>query len=147
MSAIPARKANPRSGDPEDAGEASFLKLHRCRLNYDAALREHLRGGCAARVARAAGSRARSRRNLRRVGLKIVARLESRYDILATFDQLGFTIEDFCRNVIEQLQAMKTTHYHYRGRLVFEYSAPHWRARAAACDLYMKATGILDLPP
>ena len=147
MSAIPARKANPRPGDPEDAGEASFLKLHRCRLNYDAALREHLRGGCAARVARAAGSTATSRRNLRRVGLKIVKRLESRYDILATFDQLGFTVEDFCRSVIAQLYATKRHYRLYRGRWIESRPFPDWRARAAACDLYLKATGILDLPP
>ena len=68
-------------------------------------------------------------------------------DILATFDQLGFTVEDFCRNVIEQLQAMKTTHYHYRGRWIESRPFPDWRARAAACDLYLKSTGILDLPP
>ena len=147
MSALPARKPTAQTGGPGNAGRTPFLKLHRCRLNYDAALREHLRGGCAARVARAAGSRATSRRNLRRVGLKIVARLESRYDVLATFDQLGFTVESFCRSVIAQFQAMKTTHYHYRGQLVGEYSAPDWRARAAACNLYLKATGIINLPP
>lgn len=147
MSAIPARTppAKPdRSGGDENA---PFLKLHRCRLDYDAALSEHLRGGCAARVAQAAGSRATSRRNLRRVGLKIVARLESRYDVLDTFDQLGFTIQDFCRGVIAQCRAMKTKRYFYRGRLVAEFRDPDWRARTTARWLYLKATGILDLPP
>jgi hypothetical protein len=147
MSAQPAQAARRPAADRETAGGRPFLKLHRCRLDYDAALREHLRGGCASRVARAAGSRATSQRNLRRVGLKIVARLERRYDVLATFDRLGLTIEEFCRSVIAQLQAVKIPHCCYKGDWIFGRPLPDWRARAAACRLYLLATGILDLPP
>ena len=147
MSALPARRLHPRPGDGSNAKGTPFLKLHRCRLDYDAALRERLRGGCAARVARAAGSRARSRRNLRRVGLKIVKRLESRYDVLATFDQLGYTIGDFCRGLIEQLYATRTRIFCYRGRCIESRPFPDWRARARAAMVYLRATGILDLPP
>jgi hypothetical protein len=145
MSAVPACKANSARGGIRE-GFTPFLKLHRCRLDYDAALREHLHGGCAARVARAAGSRATSRRNLRRVGLKIVTRLKSRYDVLATFDALGFTIEDFCQKVIDMFEAKKLVFGRYHGRVVSTRTVPDYRTREAAAWLYLESTGILELP-
>lgn len=146
MSAVPARKNDALPGSRDDGGERPFLKLQRCRLDYPAALRAHLQSRCAARVAIAAGSSATSRRNLRRVGLKIIERLASRYDVFATFDHLGYTLEDFCRGVIEQTKAMKTVYFTSRGRVVSERSDPDWRARNLARWLYLKATGIIDLP-
>lgn len=145
MSALPKQSPELDRDEPNPTNKPS-LKLHNCRLDYDAALREHLAGGCASRVARAAGSKATSQRNLRRVGLKIVAKLKSRGDVLEAFDQLGFTIHEFCRGVVEQTQATKTTRVKYRGRLLGEYSAPDWRARTAARWMYLKATGLLELP-
>ena len=145
MSVVPKLRSE-RSGAADSGLDRPRLRLHRCRLDYDAALRERLRGGCAARVARAAGSRATSRRNLRRVGLKIVARLPSRNDVLAIFNRLGYTIEDFCRGVIAQTEATRTTRYHYRGRLIAEYSDPDPRAQTAARWMYIRSVGVLELP-
>jgi hypothetical protein len=42
---------------------------------------------------------------------------------------------------------MKTVRFHHRGRLFAEYQQPDWRAQTAVAWLYLKATGIIDLPP
>lgn len=141
-----ARKLEIVSRECRVAANQPALRLHRCRLNYDAALREHLRGGCAARVAIAAGSGAKSRRNLRRVGLKIVARLPGRADVLATFERLGFSLEDFCRGIIEQTKATKRKRYFHRGRMIGNFADPDWRERGAALRMYAEATGLFELP-
>jgi hypothetical protein len=129
-------------GDPLDELDEPPATRPRRPLDYEAALRAHLRGACAARVALAAGSTATSRRNLRRVGLKIVARLQRRYDVQATFDGLGFTLDDFCRNLVKMLDATKRSYRAYRGRWFMCGEDPDNGAQAAACWLYMAATGI-----
>ncbi len=104
------------------------------------------KGACAASVAFAAGSRARTRAGLRSVGLRLISRLRDRDQIYETFARLGFALEDFCRGVIAGTRATKTMRYYYRGRLVAEYKQPDNEARTAALWQYMVAVGIPDLP-
>jgi hypothetical protein len=122
------------------------LRLHGLRLDYGAALRAYAHGACAAQIALAAGSRATSRRNLRCVGLKIVRRLESRGQIYQTFGQLGCAVEEFCKVVVRIMEATKTHVTQHEGQMAESEPMPDWKAQAAGCDLYMRATGIDKLP-
>jgi hypothetical protein len=131
---VPIEAVWPKSRETRGATgtDRPRLILHRCTLDYDAALREHLRGGCAARVAKAAGSRATSRRNLRRVGLKIVARLPTRLDLAAALLRAGLTADVFARSLAEATKATKRVVLSHRGTITAAWVVPDWHARHAA---------------
>jgi len=124
---------------------APCLKLHGFRLDYAAAMRAVASGACAAQVAIAAGSKATSRRNLRRVGLKIIDRLVHSGQIRDTFDQLRYTIEQFCHAIINALQATKKTYCSHKGKVCVR-EVPDWKTQTKAADLYMRAVGMDQWP-
>jgi hypothetical protein len=126
-------------GTSADGGvDRPRLILHRCRLDYQAALEEHLRGGCAARVALVAGSRATSRRNLRRVGLKIIAKLPTREELLAACAHVGINAALFVRTLRRMFDATRVRRIAYRGKFTDERVDPDWRARANAAETYLR---------
>jgi hypothetical protein len=120
--------------------------LHGFRLDYGAALRAISAGRPAADVAIAAGSKARDRRNLQRVGLEIIDKLVSRGGVYDAFRQLGYGIEEFCRGVIAATEATKKKYVYERGKVVAVYEDPDWKARAAARDQYMRSIGVERWP-
>lgn len=141
--------AAAKAGPSATAAPPLQWRLHGFRLDYAAALQALGRGQTAAQVARAAGSRARSQRNLRRIGLKIIRNLAASGAlqlVYEAFHRLGYALEDFCRGVIAGTQAVKRTRYYYRGVLMAEHVGPDWAARAQARDQYMRAVGLDKLP-
>jgi hypothetical protein len=121
-------------------------RLHGFRLDYGAALRALAAGRPAADVAIAAGSKARDRRNLQRVGLKIIDKLVSRGVVYDAFCQLGYGIEEFCRGVIAATEATKKKYLYERGKVIAVFEDPDWKARGVARDQYMRAVGMERWP-
>ena len=129
------------------AGPAVQWRLHGfTRLDYAAALQAIAAGQSAAEIALAAGSKASNRANLKRVGVRIVHTLVDAGVVYETCCRLGYTLEDFCRGLIEATRAMRTVRIYHRGRVIATVEEPDNRARLAALDLYMRAVGIDKLP-
>jgi hypothetical protein len=148
MTAATRTRLRPAECGDQGATErpAVTWRLHGFQLDYDAALRAIAAGQPAANVARAAGSRASSRRNLQRVGLKIIGKLVSRGAVYETFCRLGYDIEQFCRDVIAATEATRTVRVYQGGRVVGVYEEPDWKAQARARDQYMRSIGLDKLP-
>jgi hypothetical protein len=116
------------------------------RLDYTAAAHAASQGKTLANVARAAGSRAKVR-NLRRVGKHILETLAAHGQVFGTFNRLGYAVETFARDVIEQTtKAHKVIRAFCKGECTFEARDVDWQARTAAREQYMRAVGMVGLP-
>lgn len=96
-------------------------------------------------VALAAGSQA-NEANLRRIELKLIRRLIDQGEVYENFGKLGYTIERYCKGVIQATEAKRKTRWVYRGKIVTERTDIDWPARCAARDQYLRSTGIASLP-
>lgn len=123
------------------------------RLDYQAALKKASKGATAANIAKAAGSKATSRKSLARQGAKILARLRAKGEIFETFQRLGFHVEEFARDVIQDMRLPTqrvTEHYaadengmvQLKDRVVTTDYSQRLRAR----QQYMEAIGVRETP-
>jgi hypothetical protein len=104
------------------------------------------RGATAANVARAAGSRAKTREALAEVGRRLRNRLRLRGEIHEVFDRLGYTVEEFAKGVIEQATSAMRVDRHWGKDGPEEAVDIDFAARAAARYQYLEACGLRTLP-
>src|SRR5262245_19302324 len=104
-----------------DAAAAEAKAERQTQLDYAAGLRMANKGACTASIARAAGSKAKSRRGLSAVGRDILNRLAERGQIHERFNRLHYTLEDFCQGVIDQATtATRVSRTYFMGSMVNE---------------------------
>lgn len=116
------------------------------KLDERAAVIAYSVGKTLAQVARAAGSRASSDRNARRIGHKIVQRVLNRGEMLDRFAAVGVVLDSLCENIAERLKATRTILLANAGQFTDRVEVPDWQARAKAAQQFMQLTGLLDLP-
>lgn len=118
------------------------------KLDYVSAARALSKGATMANVAKAAGSKATTRKGLRAAGTHIAKRIRTRLDIRETFDRLGYSIETFARGVIESAtEASRRVRIGETedGKPDFAFDPDH-DARTRARNQYLEACGLRQLP-
>ncbi len=119
----------------------------RKRLNERRALEALSRGAKPARVAKAAGSTARTQKKLGDVGRALIRRLRDKGQITEAFAAAGYDVQQFAQDVVQQaLSANKITRIVIKGEL-FEFVDVDHQARTAAREQFARAVGLTDLPP
>lgn len=134
------RKRKQRAAKP-------VVKRGREKLDYAAALNKASKGGTLINIARAAGSKARTRHDLSQTGARILKTLRDRGAVFETFDRLGYDVERFCKQVIDQTEAQKVSRISFEGQYTDEATDIDWGARCAAREQYMRAIGLTELEP
>lgn len=115
-------------------------------LDYAKAAELAGKGATAAKIARAAGSKAKDRGTQARVGRKILARLRAKGQMLEIFDELGYDLKRFARQVIEATEATRMLYFTHEGQVSDEREVTDPAARARAREQYMAAVGIKQVP-
>lgn len=126
--------------------DAPLLRLRGTRLDYLAAANAMARGRPAAEVALAAGSRARSRRNLRVVGLRIEARLLRREVLQDLCAEVGLTLDTVLHKLKALLDAEKLLCVGRVEGRALTIPVPDHRAQLQAVALLIRILGIHKLP-
>lgn len=125
----------------------NLLRTHgRGRLNYGRACLAIANGECYARVAMAAGSRAKSRASLRRVGYRIYHQLRASGELELVLAEHGVTVTRIAEQVSALINAKKTrivkkANGNFEIRIDEDY-----RAQAKAVEMWMKLIGHNQLP-
>jgi len=143
-----SQKSSPVAPAPPNAKPGKGKGKRNRKLDYVAAAQMLAKGAGMARVAKAAGSNATTRKGLRGVGTRIAQRIRTRVEIQERFDRLGFSIDTFAAGVIDAAQnAARRVKVGEEndGTPIFEFDADH-DARTRARNQYLEACGLRQLP-
>lgn len=135
------KKAKAKKG-AKKATKKTARRKRPTQLDYEAAQRVAAKGATNARIAKAAGSKARDRGVLRKIGARIKARLEREGSLEEIYADLGLPRRAYCKSIVEAAQAMTVSRVSYEGQFSDERTDIDWRTRLAALDRYAADTGI-----